>query len=342
MAVFMWMTVHATLFAADAKALPPTGRVTGVNQAGRILPPLPVFKDPVLFNSPEADAILAALQIFPPDNPWNEDISRYPVAPNSSQILAAIGAEAHLAFNLDMNFVLVPPNQPRVKVELTTYPEESDKGPYPVPENAPIEGWPSLTPRLDDIQQNGDGDRHMVVVDPANGLIYEFLNAKKTAGGWRAACEATFDLKSNKLRTKGWTSTDAAGLPIFPSIVRFDECERGMVEHAIRFTVKNSRKEFIYPATHFASKKTDPNLPAMGQRFRLKADVDISAFPKHARAVALALKKYGMIVADNGGNWRISVAPDPRLKGLDALKKLKGSDFEAIKTTGENEPPRIR
>jgi hypothetical protein len=155
--------------------------------------------------------------------------------------------------------------------------------------------------------------------------------------GWECSSEATFDLKTNHLRPRGWTSSDAAGLPIFPSLPRFDEVERGAVEHALRFTVQRSRREFIYPARHHAATSDSPVAPAMGQRFRLKASVDLSGFPKHALAIAQALKKYGMIVADNGGDWHISTPPDRRMTGLDALRKLKGSDFEVILTTGEND-----
>ncbi len=311
-----------------------------VNHEGRKLPPLPPITKPVPFNTPEADAILSAMQIFPKDSAWNEDISKLPVLPNSAKMIAGIGAAQVLKYNLDMACVIVPPNQPKIDVKILLYGGESDKGPYPLPDIAPIEGWPMEKKNLDEIQRVGEGDRHVILIDPTAGKLYEFWQGRKTDKGWDASNEATFDLNSNTLRQKGWTSADAAGLPIFPATVRYDECERGMVEHALRFTLKRSRKEFIYPATHHAGKGMDPNVAAMGQRFRLKADVDISAFPKHAKAIALALKKYGMIMADNGGDWRISVAPDERIQGLDALRKLKGSDFEVVQTTGEHEGPR--
>jgi len=307
-----------------------------VNHAGRKLPPMPPLKAPVLFNTPEADALLAALQVFPPDNPWNEDISKRPVHPDSDKMIAFLGAGKHLGHNLDMGFVLVPPDQPKIAVKLTAYAGESDPGPYPMPDCAPIEGWPLEGGTLEKIQREGRGDRHSLVVDPVNRMLYEFYQARRTDAGWQAACEATFDLKSNKLRPRGWTSSDAAGLPIFPSVPRYDECERGMVEHALRFTVRRTRREFIAPATHHAGSGQDHSVPAMGQRFRLKANVDLSAFPNHAKAVALALQKYGMFVADNGGDWLISVAPDARLKGLETLHKLKGSDFEVVVTTDEH------
>jgi len=180
------------------------------------------------------------------------------------------------------------------------------------------------------------------VVDPVNQMLYEFYQGRKIANGWQCACEATFDLKSNKLRPAGWTSSDAAGLPIFPSIIRFDEVEKGMVDHAMRFTVRKTKKEYVYPATHYASRLTDADLPRMGERFRLKADFDISGYSPHMQAILKGLKKYGMYVADNGGEWRLSVAPDARIKGLDEMRKIKGSDFEVIEPTGPNEGPRAK
>ena len=295
---------------------------------------------PIHFNTPQADQILSKLKIFPANNAWHEDISQRPVLPESYKMIAQIGAEGHLAWNLDMACVIVPVNQPKVAVKMLSYPDESDPGPFPVPPNAPIENWPLEGGTLEHAQEVGDGDRHMIVVDPAAGKLYEFYQARHTKNGWEAACEATFDLNSNALRPAGWTSSDAAGLPILPAVVRFDECDKGVIDHALRFTVKRSRKAYIYPATHHAGRTTDALVPAMGQRFRLKASVKIDDFPPHAKAIATALKRYGMIVADNGGDWRISVAPDSRITGLDALRRLKGSDFEVIVTTGATEGPR--
>jgi hypothetical protein len=310
--------------------------------SGRPLPAMPKITAPVLFNTPEADKILAALQVFPANNPFNEDVSKLPVHPNSRKIIASIGPGKPLAFNWDMGFVLVPPTQKRVAVRLVGYPGESDKGPYPVPDNAPIEDWPLNGKKLADIQRHGKGDRHMLVVDPVKRMLYEFYNARRTEKGWQAAQASIFDLKSNKLRPDGWTSADAAGLPVFPAVVRYDEVQRGLVEHAMRFTVRNTRRAYVYPATHFASRKTDPNLPRMGERLRLRKDFDERGFSPHARAVLKGLKKYGMFVADNGGDWRLSVAPDERIKGLRELSKVKGKDFEVVKTTGPKEGPRAR
>jgi hypothetical protein len=298
------------------------------------------IKRPVMFNTPEADRILARLQVFPPDNPWNEDISNRPVHANSKKIVASIGAEKPLAFNSDMGFILVPPDQKRVEVRLSSYSNESDPGPYPVPDSAPIEDWPMNGVPLDTIQREGRGDRHVLVVDPVNRMLYEFYHGRKTASGWTALQASVFDLKSNKLRPNGWTSSDAAGLPIFPSVVRYDEVQRGMVGHAMRFTVRNTRRAYVYPATHFASSKTSENLPRMGERFRLRRDFDVSGFSPAAQAVLKGLKKYGMFVADNGGDWRLSVAPDRRITGLEELRRVKGRDFEVIVPTGPGEGPR--
>src|SRR5262249_17307507 len=272
--------------------------------------------------------------------PWNEDVSGLPVLPNSDKIIAGVGADKSLAYNLDMGFILVPPDQKKVPVKLTGYPDESDKGPYPVPDNAPIENWPGEGGRLENIQRKGEGDRHMLVVEPTNRLLYEFYIARKTDDGWTAAQASVFDLKTNKLRPDGWTSADAAGLPIFPAVVRYDEVERGMVEHALRFTVRKSRREYVYPATHYASRDKNPDLPRMGERFRLRQDFDVAGFSPHVQAILKGLKKYGMFVADNGGDWRLSVAPDRRIKGLDELRKVRGKDFEVVQPTGPDEGPR--
>lgn len=319
------LAATAGLAAADAPARP--GRQ-------------PRLTTPVLFNTPQADQIMAAIRLVPADSAWCEDISRRPLLADSARMVAGIGADKPLGVNRDMAFVIVPPGQPRVPVKLTEVPDESDPGPYPLPDNAPIEGWGMDATPLDTIQREGGGDRHLIVLDPYAGRLFEFYHARRGAGGWEAGCAAIFDLTSNRLRPAGWTSSDAAGLPLLPAVVRFDECERGVIDHALRFTVVRSRKACIYPATHYASTVTDPLVPAMGQRFRLKAAVKTGHLPRHARAIAEALKRHGMIVADNGGDWRISVAPDQRIQGLESLRTLKGGDFEVIETTGEKEGPR--
>jgi hypothetical protein len=291
---------------------------------------MPPIAQPVMFDTPEADRILAALQVFPPDNPWNEDISRRPVHPNSKRLVASVGEDKRLGYNRDMAFILVPRDQKRLAVTLTDGSDESDPGPFPVPDNAPIENWPLNGEPLEVIQREGQGDRHMIVVDPLNRMLYEFYQGRRTEAGWMATQSSIFDLKTNKLRPDGWTSSDAAGLPIFPAVVRYDELERGMVEHAMRFTIRNSRRAYVYPATHYASRKTDANLPRMGERFRLRREFDVSGFSPHAQAILKGLKKYGMFVADNGLDWLVSVAPDSRIKGLDDLRRVRGRDFEVV------------
>jgi hypothetical protein len=306
----------------------------------------PQLKEPVLFNTKEADAIVAKMQIMPKDNPWNADVSQWPLHKDSDAIVASIGVDKPLRYNPDMAYVLVPPNQPRIDLQVVGYPDESDKGPFPIPTNVPIEGWPANYQRndeqktwsLDDVQRDKaglGGDRHAIVVDPMAMMIYEFYQLKKTEKGWQAACEATFNLKSNDLRPDGWTSSDAAGLPIFPAIIRYDELQAGMVNHAMRVTVRNTRRAYVSPATHFASRKTDPNLPRMGERLRLKADYDVSKFSPPVQAILKGLKKHGMLVADNGLDWALSCAPDERIPVLhEELRKIKGSAFEVVEAPG--------
>lgn len=311
-----------------------------------LLPALTITR-PLLFDTPEADRVLEAMQIFPKDSAWHEDIRKRPKHAMSDAIVRSIGADLPLGYNLDMNFVIVPPDQPRVPVRVTEYPDESDPGPFPVPENAPIENWPLAhnedtkalpgpDTTLAQFQREGTGDRHLILVDPVNGKLHEFWQARLTPTGWQASQASTFDLNSNTMRREGWTSSDAAGLPIFPAIVRYDEVARGRVDHALRVTVKRSRRGYVYPARHFASRFDDPSLPRMGERLRLRQDFDVSGFPPHARAILNGLKTYGMFVADNGANWLISIAPDRRIQGLESLSRVKGSDFEVI----EPSPPR--
>jgi hypothetical protein len=326
--------------------------VASVAVAEKALPPI---TKPVLFDTPEADAILSAMQVFPKDNPWNQDVSGLPVHASSAQMIASIGADKNLGYNLDMGFVIVPPDQPKVPVKILEYPAESDPGPFPVPDNAPIENWPlqrnedkKALPKegqtLEDLQRHGTGDRHIILVDPHNGLLHEFWQARRTDAGWEASNAATFNLKTGALRPERWTSGDAAGLPIFPAVVRYDEVARGMVNHAMRFTVRKTRRAYVLPATHWASPHRDPNLPRMGERFRLRKDFDVSSFPPHAQAVLKGLKKYGMFVADNGSEWLMSIAPDRRFQGLESLTRVKGSDFEVVETGARSveggEPPK--
>jgi hypothetical protein len=311
--------------------------------AARPRPAMPRITKPVMFDTPEADRILAALQVFPPDNAWNQDISALPVHRDSAKMVASIGADKSLQYNLDMGFIIVPADQKLVDVKILDYPDESDPGPFPLPDNAPIENWPltrnensKALPKpgqtLEQFQREAEGDRHIILVDPGHGKIHEFWQSKRTDAGWQASNAATFDLRTGALRPERWTSADAAGLPIFPAVVRYDECARGMVEHAMRFTVRRSRRSYVLPATHWASPHKDPALPRMGERFRLRKDFDVAGFPPHVQAILKGLKTYGMFVADNGSDWWMSIAPDRRLQGLEALHRVKGSDFEVVET----------
>ena len=225
-------------------------------------------------------------------------------------------------------FVTVGGSQPKVPVSFE-YADESDRGPYPIPSGAPIEGG-----------RNGDGDRHVIVVDRKRCRLYEVFAAYPRGSGWTAGSGAIWNLRSNKLRPRGWTSADAAGLPILPGLARYDEVKRGRIDHALRFTTDRTRRAFIYPARHFASDLTDPNLPAMGQRLRLRPDYDISRFPRQARILLKALKRYGMIVADNGSPWYLTGAPDPRWSNdqLRTLGRVAGSAFEVVDTSALPRP----
>jgi hypothetical protein len=312
---------------------------------------MPKFDKPVSFETPQADAIVSALEIFPPDNPWNLDISSWPLHPNSKNIIASIGPAKPLRYNPDMGYVLVPPAQKKVDVKIVSYPGESDRGPFPVPDNVPIEGWPvnyTRNPKtakvmLEEVQRdalNENGDRHALVVDPVNRMLYEFYQLKKTDAGWQAAQSSIFDLKTNKMRPDGWTSSDAAGLPVLPAVVRYDELKRGVIEHALRVTVVRTRRDYVYPARHFASRLTDVNLPRMGERIRLRKDFDVSGFSPEVQTILKGLQKYGMFVADNGIDWAISVTPDPRIPVLHAeLRKIQGKEFEVVTPPPGYRPP---
>jgi hypothetical protein len=334
-----------------------------INQEGRILGPAPQVSTPTLFNTPEADAVVSAMQIMPVTNPWNEDISQRPRLANSDAMIAQIKSDLSptrqtLRAFYEMNYVLVPDNQPRLTILFLDYPDESDldggtfpNGKYPIPPNVPIESWPQGTGNLTlqqwqmDVNNNG-GDRHGIMVAPGSGSLWETWQMKLTQSGWQASNGAKFDLNSNALRPAGWTSGDAAGLPMFPAVPRFDECERGMVEHAMRLAVAKTRREYIYPAVHYASSipATSINYPAMGQRLRLKASFIIpSNWTIEERAILLGLKKYGALVADNSGDFfSISVAPDNRWPAncFDHLATISIDNFEVIQTTGPTEGPR--
>lgn len=270
--------------------------------------------------------------LLPADNPWNLDVSGLPVDPNSADYIARIGASGslHPDFGTVWNgapngipYVVVSAAQPKVPVSFY-YADESDPGPYPIPPDAPIEGGPDAT-----------GDRHVLVLDADDLLLYELFDAHPSGQGWTAGSGAVFDLRSNALRPDGWTSADAAGLPMLPGLVRYDEVQQGVIDHALRFTVSATQRAYVYPATHLASSSTDPDLPPMGLRLRLKAGFDISGLPACDQIILQALKTYGMFVADNGSSWYLSGAPDSRWDddALHALSLVKGSDFEVVDTS---------
>lgn len=277
------------------------------------------------------NASLQGARPFPDDNPWNTPIDADPVDPDSDLLIDSIGRTAplHPDFGADWNggpfgipYVVVSGDTPMVPVSFQ-YADESDPGPYPVPPGAPIEGGAA-----------SQGDRHILVVDRDHWMLYELFAAYPSGAGYTAGSGAIFDLSSNVLRPAGWTSADAAGLPIFPGLVRYDEVMEGkVIRHALRFTAARTRRAYVYPARHFAGASTDPTLPPMGMRVRLKAGFDISGFPPGARVVLQALKTYGMILADNGGNWYLSGAPDSRWNDdeLNTLKRLTGNEFEVVK-----------
>jgi hypothetical protein len=210
-----------------------------------------------------------------------------------------------------------------------TYADESDKGPYPIPKSVHIEGGRAST-----------GDRHALLIDKDACKLYELYALYPKGGGWTAGSGAIWNLRSNALRPAGWTSADAAGLPIFPGLARYDEVARGVINHALRFTAARTRRQYVYPARHYASSSDDPALPPMGLRVRLKASVDISSFPKQSRVVLLALKTYGMLLADNGSNWYISGAPNPKWSNddLHSLGRITGSMFEVVDTSSLHKP----
>jgi hypothetical protein len=326
-----------------------------INQEGRILGPAPVVTNALLFNSAQADAIVSAMQICPVTSAWNEDISRRPVLPNSDAMIAQIISDLSannrtLRAFFEMNYVLAPDSQPRVPIAFVDYANESDPSPHPIPSNMPIEGWPNQTGSMT-LQQwqqdlnNAGGDRHSIIVQPGKGFTWETWQAKLVGTNWQASNGAKFDLNSNTLRPAGWTSGDAAGLPMFPALPRYDECERGMVEHACRIVVKRSRQEYIYPANHWASTTpaSQTNVPAMGQRVRLKSNFLIPAnWAKEEKALLLGLKKYGALVADNGNYFSISVTPDDRwpANAFSHISSIGITNFEVIQTTGPSEGPR--
>jgi hypothetical protein len=279
---------------------------------------------------------IAGCPVFPANNPWNERVDRLPVAADSAAIIAAIGDDpVHADFGsglydgsrIGIPYVVVHGRTTPKSHVAFDYADESDKGPYPIPRNVPIEGAPDHA---------NQGDRHALIVDRDSCKLYELFALRRENGRWAAGSGAIWNLRSNGLRPAGWTSADAAGLPILPGLARWDgDASTGAIRHALRFTVERTRRAYVYPARHYASDLTDPKLPPMGLRVRLKASVDISHLPKQARIVAQAMKTYGMILADNGSNWFVTGAPSPHWSNdqLHALGTLHGSDFEVVETS---------
>jgi hypothetical protein len=272
--------------------------------------------------------------VFPRDNPWNQRVDGLPVAPDSAQLVRSIGVGAYVhpdfgsgtweGAPIGIPFVTVSKRQRKVPVKFD-YADESDRGRYPIPANVPIEGG-----------RGSSGDRHVIVVDRGRCRAYELYAAYPQSGGkrWHAGSGAIWNLRSNKLRPRNWTSADAAGLPILPGLARYEEMRRGEIDHALRFTAPRTRRAFVYPARHYASSSDDAGLPPMGTRVRLKAGFDISGFPRQARVILQALKRYGMILADNGSPWYVSGSPSRGWNDADLhqLQRVHGDAFEVVRS----------
>lgn len=297
-------------------------------------PTVPVPAGPPVGGTP--DATLGGCPLMPADNYWSADVSTLPVHARSSAWVNAIGrtSKFHPDFGsgtwnggpIGIPYTVVGASQPKVPVGFY-YPSESDPGPYPLPWDAPVEGG-----------QAASGDRHVLVVDRSTCKLYELFDARRgatTSSAWSAGSGAVFDLRSNAMRPDGWTSADAAGLPILPGLVRYDEVAAGRIDHAIRFTAPVTQRAYVWPARHFASSNTDPNVPPMGAWFRLRSDYPTAGLHPHARVIVEAMQRHGVILADNGSSWYMSGAPDERWDN-DALRQLKnitGADMMALDTS---------
>jgi hypothetical protein len=273
---------------------------------------------------------VAGCPLFPVDNAWNRRVDALPVAGDSDAIVAAIGLDDHVHADfgsglweggpIGIPVTVVRGTQRKVRVRFE-YADESDRGPYPIPDDVRIEGGPA-----------SNGDRHAIVVDRDRCRLYELFALRREGGRWSAGSGAIWDLRSNRLRPAGWTSADAAGLPILPGLARYEEVATGRIAHALRVTVSRTRRAYVWPARHFASDLTDPSLPPMGLRLRLERGFDISRFPRQARVVLQAMKEYGLVVADNGSDWYVSGVPHPRWSNddLHTLHDVPGSAFEVV------------
>ena len=314
--VAVTLALGATLAAAAPPAISGPAGTQGLAPARRLTPPGPS---------------VGGCSVFPGTNAWNTDVSGLPLHPRSATTIAKIqsvgGDFLHPDFGSNPDYgipyVVVPSTQPLVPITYTAYGDESDPGPFPVPLDAPVEGGAGST-----------GDRHVLVVQEGSCELFELYVARRSGAGWSADSGARWNLVTGDLRPIGWTSADAAGLPILPGLVRYDEVAAGSVRHAIRVTFAQTQRGFVLPATHFASSRTDPDLPPMGLRLRLRADYDLSAMTGQARVIAEAMKTYGLMVADNGSNWFFQGASDPRWDDddLGQLKEIPGTAFEVVDT----------
>ena len=314
-AVLAAVVAGALAAGAVAGADPVDAPADASAQADRITPP----------NVPT----IGGCTVFPTDNSWNVDIRNAPLHSRSAQIISYVQAHGsdflHPDFgenpNYGIPFVVVPQNQPLVPISYDAYGDESDPGPFPIPLDAPVEGG-----------TGAGGDRHVIALRQGTGDLFELFVGRRQGSGWGAASGARFDLRSNALRPLGWTSADAAGLPILPGLVRYEEVAAGKIRHAIRVTFSTTRRGYVLPATHWASSVTDQNAPPMGLRLRLRADYDISGLTGQARVIAEAMQTYGLIVADNGSNWFFQGAPSPGWNDddLNQLKAISGTAFEVV------------
>ena len=328
---------NGSIFEADINRIAAAGITLGC-AANLFCPADPVLRDQMASFLARANRLTPIVPpprcgVSPADNVWNHRVDALAVHTRSVAYVASIGSAATMRADfgaggwpegsnspIGIPVVAVGEGQPLVPILFTAYGDESDPGPYPIPGGAPIEGRP-----------DADGDRHVLVV--AGCKLYELYRAFPNAdGSWSADSSAVYDLSSNALRPAGWTSADAAGLPIYPGLVRYDEVASGRISHAIRFTAPTTQRAYVWPARHFASSSTNADLPPMGQRFRLKASFDVSGFPVEVQVILIAMKEYGIILADNGAPWYISGAPDPRWSNdaLHELGRVPGSAFEAV------------
>ncbi len=269
---------------------------------------------------------VAGCPVFPSTNAWNRDVSRDPVDSRSNAYIASIDSHGNHFLHADFGgggaygipYGIAPRSQRRVPIHFTAYGGESDRGPYPIPATARVEQG---------------SDRHVLIAQRGTCKLFEMFNARRSGSGWDADSGAVFDLRSNRLRREGWTSADAAGLPILAGLARYDEVRAGAIRHALRFTVQRTQRGYIHPATHFASSDDNPNLPPMGLRLRLKGSYPVGAYHGQARVIVTALKRYGMFVADNGSDWFVTGGSDRRWndEDLNQLKRVPGSAFEVVR-----------